>query len=132
MLDRDRATPYREGVEMEFDVFDQTIIFAGSLVAANDEGYAVPATDRPNYRLLGVALEQVDNTKGFSGAKRIRLRRNGAFRFNSSDLKKRTIGYPVYIVNDHTVGPPWKTDFEVRAGILVGLDGDAAWIDIGR
>ena len=55
-LTRDRATPYREGIEVEYSVAANTKIYAGSLVCANAAGYAAPAADTSGYRLAGVAL----------------------------------------------------------------------------
>ncbi len=68
-LTRDRATPYREGIEVEYPVAANTKIYAGSLVCVNAAGYAVPAADTSGYRFAGVALEQVDNSGGRTAAR---------------------------------------------------------------
>ena len=67
-LTRDRATSYREGIEVEFPVAAATKIYAGSMVCVNAGGYARPAADTSGYRFAGVAMEQVDNTAGADGA----------------------------------------------------------------
>ena len=41
-LTRDRATSYREGIEVEFPVAAATKIYAGSMVCVNAGGYAGP------------------------------------------------------------------------------------------
>ena len=78
-LTRDRATPYREGIEVEYPVAANMKIYAGSLVCVNAAGYAVPAADTSGYRFAGVALEQVDNS---DGGKNVRVRRAGVFEFD--------------------------------------------------
>ena len=66
-LTRDRATPYREGIEVEFPVAAATKIYAGSMVCINAGGYVAPAADTSGYSFAGVAMEQVDNTAGADG-----------------------------------------------------------------
>ena len=83
-LTRDRATPYREGIEVEYPVAANTKIYAGSLVCVTAAGYAAPAADTSGYRFAGVAMEQVDNTGGSDGAKVVNLRRAGVFEFDAS------------------------------------------------
>lgn len=68
-LNKDRATPYREGIEIEFPVAANSKIYSGSLICADTNGYAVPAADSPGLKFLGVALKQVDNTGGPMGPK---------------------------------------------------------------
>ncbi|MBU4231719.1 MAG: hypothetical protein KKF43_04230, partial [Proteobacteria bacterium] len=80
-LTRDRATPYREGIEVEYLVAANTKIYAGSLVCVNAAGYAAPAADTIGYQIAGVALEQVDNSDGSDGGKIVRVRRAGVFEF---------------------------------------------------
>ncbi|MCK9376209.1 MAG: hypothetical protein M0P73_08670 [Syntrophobacterales bacterium] len=53
-LTRDRATPYREGIEVEYPVAANTKIYAGSLVCVNAAGFAMPAADASGYRFVGV------------------------------------------------------------------------------
>ncbi|MFA5112426.1 MAG: hypothetical protein WC443_13530, partial [Desulfobaccales bacterium] len=67
-LTRDRATPYREGIEVEYPVAANTKIYAGSLVCVNAAGFATPAADTIGFRFIGVAMEQVDNSSGSDGA----------------------------------------------------------------
>jgi hypothetical protein len=94
-LTKDRATPYRDGIEIEFPVAANSKIYAGSLVCANTSGYAVPAADTAGLRFLGVALEQADNTGGANGAKSVRLRRSGAFEFDAASITQAMVGTAV-------------------------------------
>src|SRR5512135_2827486 len=101
-LTRDRATSYREGLEVEFPVAAATKIYAGSMVCVNAAGFAVPATDTSGYRFVGVALEQVDNGSGTDGGKMVRLRRAGVFEFDAASLAQAKVGDDMYAVDDQT------------------------------
>ncbi len=130
-LTKDRATPYRDGIEIEFPVAANTKIFAGSLVCANASGYAVPAADTAGLRFLGVALEQVDNTGGANGAKKVRLRRAGAFEFDAASITQAMVGTSMYVVDDHTIDDAAGPTNDIRVGILVKYVSDTkGWIDI--
>ncbi len=132
-LTQDRATPYREGVEIEFPVAAGAKIFAGSLVCCNAQGYAVPGADTAGLKFLGVALEQVDNSTGANGAKRIRLRRTGVFEFNAASITQAMVGDPMYVKDDQTFDDAAGTTNDVRVGVLVKYVSDTkGWIDISR
>jgi hypothetical protein len=130
-LTKDRATPYRDGIEIEFPVAANTKIYAGSLVCANASGYAVPASDSAGLRFLGVALEQMDNTGGANGAKKVRVRRTGAFEFDAASITQAMVGTPMYVVDDHTIDDASGPINDIRLGILVKYVSDTkGWIDI--
>ncbi|MDI6853161.1 MAG: hypothetical protein QME75_06090 [Deltaproteobacteria bacterium] len=132
-LTQDRATPYREGIEIEFPVAGATKIYAGSLVGANAEGFAVPAADTAGLKFLGVALEQVDNTGGANGAKVVRLRRTGVFEFNAASITQAMVGAPMYLKDDNTFDDAAGTTNNIKAGVLVKYVTDTkGWIDISR
>ncbi|MBW1991014.1 MAG: hypothetical protein JRI59_02600 [Deltaproteobacteria bacterium] len=132
-LTQDRATAYREGIELEFPVAAATKIYAGSLVCANTQGYAVPAADEAGLKFLGVALEQVDNTGGADGAKVVRLRRTGVFEFNADSITQAMVGDPMYIKDDNTFDDAAGTTNSIKAGVLVKYVTDTkGWIDISR
>lgn len=102
-LTKDRATQYREGVEIEYPVAASTKIYAGSLVCKNASGYAVPGADTANFKFLGVAMEQVDNSAGANGDKTVRVRRKGVFRFGASGMAITDLDAAVYVSDDQTV-----------------------------
>lgn len=101
-LTKDRATPYREGVEIDYPVAANAKIYAGSLVCVNTDGYAVPAADTASFLLAGMALQQVDNTGGANGAKTIRVRRKGVFEFQATSITKAMVGSMMYVKDDQT------------------------------
>lgn len=132
-LTQDRATPYREGIEIEFPVAAATRIYAGSLVCANAQGFAAPAGDTAGLKFLGVALEQVDNSGGAAGAKTVRLRRSGVFEFNAASITPAMVGDPMYVKDDNTFDDAGGCTNDIKAGVLVKYVTDTkGWIDISR
>lgn len=127
-LSADRNTTYREGIELEYAVYQSTEIFAGSLVCVNSGGYAVPAADTAGYRFVGVALEHVNNT-GSSGAKTVRVRRTGAFEFDATSISQGDVGSDMYVVDDETFD---ESGVHVKCGKLVEyVSATKGWIEIG-
>jgi hypothetical protein len=98
----DRNTTYRQGVEIEYPVKAATRIYAGSMVAVDSTGYAVPATNATGYKLVGVALEQVDNSAGANGVVLIRVRTAGVFDFGATSISQANVGADMYVVDDQT------------------------------
>jgi len=132
-LIRDRATAYREGIEVEFPVAAATKIYAGSMVGVNAAGYAAPAADVSGGRFAGVALEQVDNSGGANGAKIIRLRRTGVFEFDAASLSQAKVGDAMYAVDDQTFADTAGVTNHVKVGVLVKyVSATKGWIDIAR
>jgi predicted RecA/RadA family phage recombinase len=132
-LTKDRATPYREGVELDFPVAANTKIYSGSLVCGNSGGYAVPGADSPGFKFLGVAMEQADNSGGADGAKAIRLRRSGVFEFDASTINQAMLGSSMYVKDDHTIDDAAGCTYDIRVGILVKLVSESrGWVDINR
>ena len=128
-LNKDRATQYREGIEIEYPVA-AVKIYAGSLVCINAAGYAAPGADTVNFKFAGIALEQVDNSLGAPGAKTVRVRRTGVFEFNASSIAQSDVGKMMYLVNDETFD-----ETNPGQGILCGvltkyISNTRGWLDI--
>lgn len=132
-LTKDRATPYREGIEVDYPVAAAVKIYAGSLVCINTSGYVAPAADTSGFRLAGVAMEQVDNSTGADGAKTIRVRRHGVFEFDAASITQAMVGDPMYAVDDHTFDDAAGPTNDVKVGVLVKYgSATKGWIDIAR
>jgi hypothetical protein len=98
----DRNTTYREGLEIEFPVKAATRLYSGSLVAVDSSGYAVPASNTAGHKLVGIGLEQVDNSTGANGAVSIRVRTAGVFEFGATSISQANVGADMYVVDDQT------------------------------
>jgi hypothetical protein len=132
-LTRDRATAYREGIEVEYPVAAATKIYAGSLVCVDSAGYAAPAADTSGYRFVGAAMEQVDNGSGANGDKVVRVRRTGVFEFDAASITQAMVGNAMYAVNDHTFDDAAGPTNDVKVGVLVKyVSATKGWIDISR
>jgi hypothetical protein len=132
-LTKDRATSYREGIEVEYPVAASAKIFAGSLVCVNANGYVVPAADTSGYRFVGVAMEQADNASGANGDKVVRLRRFGVFEFDAASITQAMVGEAMYAVDDHTFDDAAGPTNDIKVGTLVRyVSATKGWIDIAR
>lgn len=126
----DRKTMYREGIELEFLVKGTTRIFAGSMVAVDNTGYAVPAANTAGIKFIGIAMEQADNRYGNNGAIFIRVRTAGVFKFNAVAIHQSDVGREMYIVDDQTF-IPFDPLYIVSCGTLVKYISETeGWIRI--
>lgn len=128
----DRNTPFRDGHNVVHPMAATKKIYAGSLVALNASGYAVPGATATTLIAVGRAEAQVDNSSGGNGDKSITVRR-GVFRFANSgaDAVTRTeIGKSCYIVDDQTVAKTDGTGTRSVAGKVIDLDSAGVWVEI--
>ena len=130
-LTRDRATAYRDGIEVEYPVAAATKIYAGSLLCVNGNGFAAPAADASGYRFVGVALEQLDNGSGANGDRLVRVRRSGVFEFDAASITQAMVGGAMYAVDDHTFDDAAGPTNDIKVGVLVKyVSATKGWIDI--
>lgn len=132
-LTKDRNTSRRDGVQFNDPVAAAAKIFAGSLVCLDASGNAVPGSTSTTIKVRGVAQEQVDNTGGAAGAKRIETRR-GVFQFANSastdQITRAEIGTQCYIVDDQTVAKTSATNTRSVAGVVRDVDDGGVWVEI--
>jgi hypothetical protein len=128
-LSADRDTKYSEGVEISVPVKASTKIYAGSgVVAEATGGFAVEAVNTANYKTLGVAQEQVDNSSGADAAKSIRVRRKGCFPFAITGTQA-DIGKTVYWTDGGSVTTTVGNG--VVAGKIAWVESTSiVWVDI--
>ncbi|EML3977465.1 hypothetical protein RNF44_007035 [Pseudomonas aeruginosa] len=128
-LTKDRNTPRRDGMQFNDPVAANAKIFAGSLVCRN----AVPGALSTTIAARGIAQEQVDNTGGAAGAKRIETRR-GVFQLANSasadQITRADIGKECFIVDDQTVAKTSATDTRSVAGVVRDVDDGGVWVEI--
>ncbi|MFA6690750.1 MAG: hypothetical protein WCR98_02090 [Saccharofermentanales bacterium] len=101
-LSADRAISYSEGKVVALPVYTGVTIYAGSLVCVNSSGYAVPAGNTSNYKFVGVARHQADNSGGDSGDINVEVWREGVFDFAATSIAQSNVGDDMYIVDDQT------------------------------
>lgn len=98
-----------------------TILYGGTMVAADTNGRAVPATTSAALMLVGLCDRQVNNLTtnapfGAAGAQDVQLR-TGVFYFaNDGTVAASMVGQPVFALDDNTV-----TTNPTKAGVTYWL-----------
>lgn len=133
-LTQERNTPLRAGLVTHDPVAAATRIYAGSLVALDAAGNAVPGSTATTLVARGRARTTVDNRDGSAGDLSVEVE-EGVFRFGnsaSSDAITRTeIGSNCYIVDDQTVAKTNGSTTRSIAGKVVDVDAEGVWVRIG-
>jgi len=131
-LTSDRNTEYSLGDLLSIPVAADTRIFAGSLVCADADGYAVPAADTAGLKFMGVATAQADNRDGAEGDMSVIVRRRGRYRFAySGSLVQAGLGAAVYAVDDQTVDAANGVSNNVLVGSVARyVAADECWVDV--
>lgn len=135
VLAADRKTPQRNGKNFSFPVDGGSIIYQGALVGLNAAGYLVPASAIATIRIVGIALEQVDNSDGSDGDVACEVE-SGVFRFDNSSagdaITLLHVGRTVFAVDDETVGlTEGASGNRPAAGVVVDVDDEGVWLAIG-
>lgn len=135
-LTAERNTPSRAGESLVLGVCTNTRIFAGGMVAVNPAGYATNAAAVSGYKVVGCAIETVDNrtnaeNAGTNGALSVAVRR-GVFGWaNGGSVKDADIGSLAYVIDNQTVTVTGAVN-AVVAGIVVDVDASYVWVDAGN
>lgn len=108
-----------------------TIIYAGALVAKNAAGYIVPASDTAALKVVGVALEQVDNSAGANGAKSVSLG-TGVFEFvNAAGAIVQAGAHGLcYAADDQSVSTAAAMVNDVIAGLVIAFTTTTVLVDV--
>ncbi|WP_349295244.1 hypothetical protein ABEB22_18350 (plasmid) [Thioclava sp. 'Guangxiensis'] len=80
-----------------------TVIYAGSMVALDASGDAIPAIPTGTV-MRGVALSEADNETGAAGDVSAQIERGPFLVANDGSLDRTHIGTEVFVVDDNTVG----------------------------
>lgn len=131
-LTEDKELQYTEGVELLFEMLAEAKIYGGSFVCVDADGYAQPGADTAAFIFEGMAIEQVSNVGGLSGAKSVVLRRRGLFKaLLGHAITIANVGDNVFLVDDQTVDLTAYTTNDIFCGVIAGyIDTTHAWIDI--
>lgn len=123
-LTKNRNTPERSADLRQFEA--AATIFAGSLVALNASGKAVPASDAAGLQVVGIA-------QGRASSGGIVTVKNGCFRLGNGPegkaLALADIGSPCYVLDDQTVGA--SSTASIPAGILYDIEPKGVWVLVG-
>ncbi len=125
-------TPSRPGLSLSLPAAAATLIFAGTLVALDAAGNAVPASDATLLVVVGRAVATVDNSAGLAGAQAVLVER-GVFKYANSGanaLDPDDKGKWAFVEDDQTVAE--TSAHKVKAGRVVDVEADGVWIDTTR
>ncbi len=121
------ATLAGKTLTQKLTILNAEVIYAGGMVARDYAGEVQMASDTLGLRVLGVAIEQVDNAADGetlsppSGA--IHLMANSS----TAPVVAGMIGKPCYVEDDNTVAAH-STNL-VAAGLVHDVDTDGVWVD---
>lgn len=109
-----------------------TKIFAGTMVAVDSSGWAVPASTATTLKVVGRAEKTADNSAGANGDITVLVRRDGAYRFSNSTstdaIALSDIGTTCYAVDDQTVAKTNGTNTRSAAGTVYDVDSLGVWV----
>ncbi len=130
-----RDTVEAKGDLMQIPVAAATTIYAGTLVAINASGYAVPASANGALTVLGRAERTVTNTSaagfGSAGALDVLIRK-GAFFYTMAGAGITSVGKMAYVVFDNEVSLSDGSGTRPPAGKIVKYDADASSNTFGQ
>ncbi len=122
-------TPTRTGTFVYLPLAAATLIYAGTLVARDAAGRAVPASDTAGLRVVGRAAQTVDNSTGSAGDLSINIE-PGVFKYANSAtnaVDADDVGKLAVVEDDNTVAE--TSTSKVAAGRVVEVASDGVWID---
>lgn len=129
----DRTTPMMDGELIVVPVAAGARIFAGSIVCADKNGFAVPGSAAADLTYLGRAEEQVDNASGANGDMAIPVRRKKAFLFGNSsgsdEITQSELGKTCFIEDDETVARSDGNGSRPACGIVLGIEDSGVWVE---
>lgn len=97
-----------------------TTLYAGTLVMADANGWAIKAADTSACLFLGVAMETKTNSSATDGAAEIVLATEGTFEFEfSGTATQAVVGDPCCAVDNQTVALAATTTNDVLVGKIV-------------
>lgn len=111
-----------------------TRIYQGALVGLDINGRAVAGTSNAAARILGVAIEEANNSTGAAGDKSVRVRQGVYYLANSSStdaVVAADVGRFCYVVDDQTVARTSGNGARNHAGVVIAVDssdGVAVWV----
>lgn len=106
-------------------------IFAGTLVATNAAGYAVPASASSALKIWGRALTTVDNTSGANAALSIQVE-PGTYFLTCSGASIASVGQMAYVVDDSTVSLSSGSGARPAAGRILFYQADTTAASFGQ
>ncbi len=100
LLTKDVSRVYELGDINELPVAAGELIYQGAVIGYNSSGYVRNLTISDNF--AGFAEDNIDNSTGGDGAKKIRIRKKGSIILEIPNLVLTDLGRPVYATNNNS------------------------------
>lgn len=116
----------QDGLTIEVPVKASTTIYAGTLVCVDASGWAVPASDTANLRIVGFAAKRADNSTGSNGDISVSVSRRPGWVTNdgTNPVTAASLfgGAAAEVKDDNSVAVTAGTTNNIRAGLVLALD----------
>jgi len=133
-LTANATVAHRTGDSVSLMVASNQTIYIGALIAADSNGNAVNAADSASSnQVIGVAQQWIDTT-GSNYRTNIYVRvLTGDYRLanSSSVFNKSSIGQFASVLDNATVTTAANTTYDIIAGVIVDVDAQGCWVNIG-
>jgi hypothetical protein len=129
----DRGCPVKDGEIFALKMAASTTIYAGTMVSVNSAGYAIPAADSANTKVMGIAQEAKTNS-GVAGDEEIVVRRNKAFLLandGTNPIVQASIGTSAIVHDDQTVCVAAGATNDIAVGTVLAIEAAGVWVYIG-
>lgn len=132
-LSADRLTDQRSGGSTRMglgSVAAGKVIYLGALIAKNAAGYIVPAADAAGLKVMGIAVEQADNTGGADGAITVNYITGVEAKLDNAGgaITQAAWGTLCTVNDDHSVTTPAVTVNDIVAGRVRRFDAANVWV----
>jgi len=89
------------------------------------------AGDTADQRVVGIALEEKDNSAGAAGDLSVLVRRGKIEKFTAASADQAWVGNLVFVVDDTTVALAATTTNDIVVGMVVKVDSaTVVWVDM--
>ncbi|KHA57134.1 hypothetical protein NM74_07905 [Aeromonas hydrophila] len=125
-LTSDRNTPLMDATAVSIPAKGDQVIFGGSLVCVDADGFAVPGAATAGLTYAGRAEGKVNSAGKADGEVQVLVRRKTVFKWaNDGTVLPANLMQPVFVLDDQTVAAAG----DVQVGIAVRLDNDGVWVE---
>jgi predicted RecA/RadA family phage recombinase len=114
-----REAARKDGEIVNYLVEAGDVIYKGTLVILDGDGYLKDGADAASHTFAGVAVESASNSGGADGAKACRVWKSGVFRLAASSAAQSWVGQEVCIADNQTVALAATTANDIKAGRVV-------------
>lgn len=118
VTDKLGAEDIPDPAEIAFPVEAATTIYAGTMVATNASGNAVPAGTTGAARIWGRCEEQANNSTGLARAIFVTVRKGPYYFSQDGTISQANVGQNAYAVDDNTVSLSSAGGTRLLAGVI--------------